>query len=184
MPNFNNYTFDRQLKIGAQGVNEITDFLNEWKDTIGKVINVENNPEYQDKDIDLIWNYTKDNQTFSKTIEVKTDTYDSPNFFFETLSNVEKGTPGCFLYSEADFLFYYYIHKNKKTLYILPFKKTREWFNLNRNIYLSRQTSTPINNSIMSEYRTEGSLVPIVDVLTQVDNIITFKKINNTFEKI
>ncbi|MEW6499503.1 MAG: hypothetical protein AB1589_44625, partial [Cyanobacteriota bacterium] len=59
-------------------------------------------------------------------VEVKGDRWNrTNNFFFETHSNLEKGTMGCFLYTEADWLFYYFV--NTRLLYKLPMPKTRDW---------------------------------------------------------
>ena len=58
------------------------------------------NPEYQCQGIDLIINdlYTD---------EIKIDTYESGNFFLETIANVRKNKPGCIISSQADYLLFF-----------------------------------------------------------------------------
>ncbi len=89
--------------VARQASAEVEAWLRRRPDTLD-VRNVEDDPEFQRVDVDLVWTTHRR----SYTIEVKGDRWhETGNFFFETLSNKEKGTPGCFLYTQADFLFYY-----------------------------------------------------------------------------
>ena len=69
--------------------------IKEWyEDNDWLVLDVSNMKGYQARDIDLIaykdWNV--DSQVL---IEVKSDTYESSNYFAETISNTTKNTLGC-----------------------------------------------------------------------------------------
>jgi hypothetical protein len=150
------------LEVSTKAARDIENYLSNNFHYI-KVINVEKVSKYQLKDIDLVL-ITPDKNV---TIEIKADRWNKTgNFFFETLSNEEKGTLGCFLYSEADFLYYYFI--NTKTLYSLPMIKSREWFLANISRFKEVKTRTKVRNSF---YTTVGRIVPISVVLKEVDGI-------------
>ena len=125
--------------------------------------NVEADRSYQQVDVDLLWTTRKD----TYKIEIKGDRWHKTgNFFFETHSNKEKNTPGCFLYTQADLLFYYFIEP--AILYILPMPQTRDWFLKNRQRFKERSTTTPVGQD---HYTTVGRLVPIATVITEVSGI-------------
>lgn len=126
--------------------------------------NVEADPHYREIDVDLLWTTHKGRYR----IEIKGDRWHrTGNFFFETHSNKEKGTPGCFLYTQADLLFYYFVAS--KVLYILPMPACREWFEHNIDRFAVRETTTPVGTDF---YTTVGRLVPIKVVLSEVEGVI------------
>lgn len=134
---------------------DIENFLKEQPATL-KVQNVEEHEIYRQKDIDLLW-FWKDNSGKEKmnTIEIKGDRYHrTGNYFLETISNKSKGTPGCFIYTEADYVFYYFIYE--KELHILPMPETKNWFLKNIDSFVERETSTPVGKEY---YITVGKLV-------------------------
>jgi hypothetical protein len=150
------YQMSETSDIASTASSEIEKFLLKHPSTIS-VKNVENIPEYQQRDIDLVWKYKKDNTVHIKTIEIKADRYyKTGNYFFETISNEDKGTPGCFMYSTADYLFYYFI--DEKELHIMPLKKARDWFTERITRFKERKTSTPVGQH--KYYITVGRLVP------------------------
>lgn len=152
------------VKIAKQAAKEIESFLENKPENIS-VTNVEKDEIYQKKDIDVIWKYKINNTSRETNIEIKGDTYDhTGNFFFETMSNRELNKPGCFMYTEADFLFYYFI--NTKVLYLLPMPKTREWFLKNESRFVEKMVSTEINGEIV--YTSLGKLVPRNIVMKEV----------------
>ena len=69
---------------------------------------VSKDPRFQHRGIDLLWE--RDGEPVLG-VEVKGDRQGGRrgNYFFELVSNVEKDTPGCFLYSEADLLLYVFV---------------------------------------------------------------------------
>lgn len=152
--------------VGKKGTLDIEIYLKKLPETV-KVINVEDETNYRKKDIDLIWNRNIESQIIETKIEVKTDRYArTGNYFLETISNESKNTPGCFLYTEADLIFYYFI-KNKE-LHILPMPESRDWFILNMKRFKERRTSTPVENG---SYFTVGRLVPRDVMQKEVQNI-------------
>ncbi|MEW6496374.1 MAG: hypothetical protein AB1589_28200 [Cyanobacteriota bacterium] len=157
------YSMNDGLEVASQAAADIDAWLCAQPETIS-VINVEDDPTFQSRDIDLIWTTQKG----EVLVEVKGDRWNrTNNFFFETHSNLEKGTPGCFLYTEADWLFYYFV--NTRLLYKLPMPKTRDWFRITMNRFRERSTTTPVGNS---HYTTVGRLVPITTVMLEVPGVV------------
>jgi hypothetical protein len=128
------------------------------------VHNVEEDPVYQSVDVDLLWVTEK----VCYKVEIKADRlgHQTGNFFFETISNKEKGTPGCFLYTPADLLFYYFTETRQLT--ILPVPATRAWFLPRQDQFPERETTTPIGRD---HYTTVGRLVPVELVSREVKEV-------------
>ena len=87
-------------------------------------------------------------------------------FFLRNAQQSGARTPGCFLYSEADLFFYYFVRTGK--LYILPLDETRAWFKERIGEFQERETTTPIRGEF---YTTVGRLVPIERVLKEVPGV-------------
>jgi hypothetical protein len=152
---------------------DVTHFLETtWPQTIA-VHNVEDNPIYQEHDVDLLWTVVeRSGRLRIIPIEVKGDTYhQTGNFFFETTSNESKGTPGCFMYTKAKWLFYYFVEAG--ILYCLPMGTVRPWFSHHIDRFDERKTSTPVGNEM---YVTVGRLVPIQTVLEEVPDVMQYQK--------
>jgi hypothetical protein len=108
------YSMSESTDVARRAAQEIEEWLRGLSQTLD-VRNVEDDPTYQQVDVDLLWT----TQKASYRVEIKGDRlHKTGNFFFETVSNAQKGTPGCFLYTEADLLFYYFVEPGH--LYILP----------------------------------------------------------------
>ncbi len=161
-----NYDMSETDAVGKKGTLDIEIYLKKLPETV-KVVNVEDETNYRKKDIDLIWNRNIGSQIIETKIEVKTDRYArTGNYFLETISNESKNTLGCFLYTEADLVFYYFIEI--KELHILPMPESRDWFILNMKRFKERRTSTPVENG---SYFTVGRLVPRDVMQKEVQNI-------------
>lgn len=153
------YTMQDGTQVAQVAAKEIERWLRGLRQTVD-VANVELDPRYQALDVDLLW--TTQKRTYQ--VEIKGDRVEkSGNFFFETQSNAEQGTPGCILYMQADLLFYYFV--NTKDLYILPMPQTRDWFLPIQNQFTERATTTPVGDH---HYTTVGRLVPIGRVMADV----------------
>lgn len=125
-----------------------------------EVINTESNRAIQKKDIDLIALMEDEHSVRGATVEVKTDRYKTGNLFFETISNIQKRTPGCLMYSEADWLHYFFTEY--KHLYVMDMKLFREWMLRNRHRYKPRITSTGDGSGRF--YTSEGIPIPLRDI--------------------
>lgn len=177
------YSVSDTFAVARLGTLHITSWL-ECQRTTRSVTNVEDDLEYQTKDVDLIW----ETQRATYQVELKVDRlHRTGNFFFETVSNSERGTPGCFLYTEAHLFFYYFIGTGQ--LYILPMPQTRSWF-LNHqgspgllehpsNRFRVRDTTTPVRGGV-GFYTTRGALVPIKTTLIEVEGVVGPIKIMST----
>jgi hypothetical protein len=158
------YSMSDGVKVAEEAAAKITAWLVSKPETID-VRNVEQDSQFQTQDIDLIWT----TQQGTNSIEIKGDRWhQTGNFFFETHSNFEKGTPGCFMYTEANWLFYYFV--TPRTLYMLPMPATREWFQKNIDCFQERSTKTSIKGG--SYYTTKGRIVPIECVLQKVLGVV------------
>ena len=147
------HSWKDQKVLGERGVLHIIEWLYTLPKTTG-VWDVQDDKAYQTKDIDLLWSIQPDDKEL--TVEVKTDTYSSGNFFFETISNVSKNTLGCFLKTEADFIFYYFI--NMGQLYVLDTGLIQKWFLDNKTRYNEKKIGTD------NLYQSKGYAIPIKDV--------------------
>lgn len=157
------YDFKERNDLSKIGISKVVNYLYSLKETV-YVDNVEDDREFQEFDIDLI--HSTHNNVFN--IEVKADTYDSGNFFFETVSNATKGTLGCFMYTCADYVHYYFTKYN--TLYVLPMPATRDWFNINKFRFKEKKLATKNGNKLL--YYSYGYAVPIRIVMNEVDGVI------------
>ncbi|MDO4708890.1 MAG: hypothetical protein Q4B94_03590 [Pseudomonadota bacterium] len=161
---YKQYSMHETLDIASRASKEITQWLYQrsalGKSRVVRVENVEADPDYQAWDVDLLVQLSCGSQSM---IEIKADRYHhTGNFFFETISNAERGTPGCFLYTRANYVFYYFIEIKK--LFILPMPRVRDWFTTNLQRFDEKSTTTPIGNG--RHYTTRGRLVPIC-ILTE-----------------
>lgn len=160
-------------EVAKTAASDITHFLRDyWKHTV-TVHNVEDDPAYQQYDIDLLWTVEQNGRLHIIPVEIKGDRYHKTgNFFFETVSNESRNTPGCFLYTKAEWLFYYFVEVG--LLYCLPMDKVRPWFAQHTGRFEERRTSTPVKNG--ESYVTIGRLVPIQTVLEEVPGVQQFQK--------
>jgi hypothetical protein len=161
--------------VARRAAADVTNFLlTFWPQTVA-VHNVEEEAAYQEHDVDLLWSFVDgEGQLRVIPVEVKGDRYHrTGNFFFETVSNEGRGTTGCFLYTKADWLFYYFVES--QTLYCLPMHAVRPWFEANLHRFRERRTSTPVANG-KKRYVTVGRLVPIDVVLAEVPGILRYRR--------
>jgi len=162
------YTMGEGNRVAKQASKDIADWLSKKPETID-VKNVEDDHYYREKDIDLIYKYrNKLNNEVKTTIEIKGDRWHwTGNYFLETISNEQKNTPGCFMYSEAEFLFYYFVEIRE--LHIIPMLPARKWFVVNMKSFIEKKTMTPLVNG--SHYNTVGRLVPKKSLQLAIKNI-------------
>lgn len=158
------YSMREASETARIGTEHVEAYLRSRRSTV-HVDNVEDKLEYRNKDVDLVWTRQIGSASKRVLIEVKVDTYHrTGNYFFETLSNVEKGTPGCFLYSEADYFFYYFLGVEIHALRLAP---VRAWFLEEISKFPTKRTTTPVGGSF---YHTEGRLVRRSDVIAALPN--------------
>jgi hypothetical protein len=162
------YTMRDACAIARRAAADIEQWLRAKPETT-LVRNVEDDPEHMRRDIDLIYEYAdRRGRTRRVAIEIKGDRWHrTGNFFLETVSNEQRGTPGCFLYSAADYLFYYFVLIRK--LYIIPMRPAREWFRAHMAAYPERRTTTPLGDGEF--YNTVGRLVPCADLADNVAGV-------------
>ncbi|XXF79523.1 hypothetical protein P2318_07145 [Myxococcaceae bacterium GXIMD 01537] len=130
-----------------------------------RVHDVQEDPRFQHRGVDLLWEKPSGEV---RGIEVKGDRRPRSrrNYFFELISNLEKDTPGCFLYSGADLMVYVFLGQGE--LHVLPLKDVREWFLPRAKAYELKHTFTQTG---AIRYTTVGAVVPCRDVREGVPGI-------------
>lgn len=122
---------------------------------------VQDDPRFQHRGVDLLWELGQDRLL---GVEVKGDRHGRRgNYFFELISNLEKDTPGCFLYSTADLVLYAFVRERE--VHELPLPALREWFLPRARRYPLRHTRTRTG---AAHYTTVGAVVPVKEVLGAV----------------
>lgn len=151
MANIKTYSFED--KNNATKNTEL--LIKRWyEDNNWLVLDVSNMKGYQEKDIDLIAYY--DTVESQVKLEIKSDSYDSPNYFAETISNTTKNTLGCWMKTEADLLMYYF--EKDKEVHVIPVKQAQQYIIDNYDNLKTIQVGTK-NKHGRTLYHTEGKLV-------------------------
>jgi hypothetical protein len=129
-----------------------------------RVHDVSLDPRFQHRGVDLLWELPSGEV---RGVEVKGDRQTRRRYWFELVSNVEKDTPGCFLYSGADLMLYVFL--SQAELHVLPLKEVREWFLPRAKAYALKHTSTKTG---AIRYTTVGAIVPCHEVLEGVPSVL------------
>lgn len=154
-------SFEASATIGAWAVRKIEEEL------IGRgahVENVEDDPFFQSLDVDLLLHRRGRNPLL---VEVKGDTYTTGNLYIETISNTRLDSPGCMIYTAADYLAYYFVRAG--TALWIPTKKLQEWIPENINRFPKHNPVTTRNAKVVSNG--EGHTVPVGVLLKEVSGI-------------
>jgi hypothetical protein len=140
----------------------------QFQDSTGRIHDVQDDPRFQQRGVDLLW---ERGHSPVLGVEVKGDRQAKRgNYFFELISNLERESPGCFLYSSADLLLYVFL--SPRELHHLPMNATRQWFLARAKSFELRSTRTRVGRS---SYTTVGALVPIKELLAQVPGASRFR---------
>jgi hypothetical protein len=127
-----------------------------------QVHDVQDDPRFQHRGVDLLWECPGSDVL---GVEVKGDRQGGRRgtYFLELVSNAEKDTPGCFLYSRADLLAYVFL--DRRELHLLPLSAMRTWFLARASEFPLRQAHTRIGEA---RYTTVGATVPARRVLSEL----------------
>lgn len=137
------------------------------------VHDVQKDPRFQHRGVDLLWERPS---LPVAGIEVKGDrNARRGNYFFELVSNVEKDTPGCFLYSVADLMAYVFLETRE--LHLLPLPDVRAWFLPLAKEFPLKSTRTKTGAVL---YTTVGAAVPVKKVRKECPGIRVISPANNT----
>jgi hypothetical protein len=122
------------------------------------VHDVQNDPRFQHRGVDLLWDVPGEHV---RGIEVKGDRQGGRRgtYFFELISNAEKDSPGCFLYSTADLMVYVFL--DRQETHLLELKAIRDWFIPRAKQYPLKTTKTRTGAAL---YTTVGAIVPVREV--------------------
>lgn len=127
------HNFKKSINTGYCGEQIIKSYF-ETNPNIADVIDVSKDKAYQNKDIDFIVKFKNGD---SVSVELKTDTYDTGNIFYEAISNQEYNVLGCMAKSKAKCLLYYFI--KTKELYVIDFKAYKKWVNDNNERFAKKK---------------------------------------------
>ncbi len=127
-----------------------------------QVHDVQEDPRFQHRGVDLLWERPGADVL---GVEVKGDRQGGRRgtYFLELVSNAEKDTPGCFLYSRADLLAYVFL--DRRELHLLPLPAVRAWFLARAGEFPLRHARTRIGKE---HYTTVGATVPARRILGEV----------------
>ena len=130
------------------------------------VHDVQKDPRFQHRGVDLLWE--RPGQSVLG-VEVKGDRQGlrRGTYFFELVSNVEKDSPGCFLYSVADLLVYVFL--DAREVHCLELTPVREWFVPRAKDFALKTTKTRTGALL---YTTVGAIVPIREVARAVPSAV------------
>ncbi len=174
------HSMEYTTSVGKTAVSLTTDFLtHHWAEYTVSVHSVEEEPAYQQHDVDLLWSIVDGNGRLRIIpLEIKGDrNHHTGNFFFETVSNVSKETAGCILYTKAHWIFYVFIEIEE--IYCLPMDVVRPWFAEHSEQFREAKTSTPVGKGEV--YVTNGRLVPINTLLAEVEGVRYYQKSQDTW---
>lgn len=143
-------TFNEANERGKRGEATVKNFLQQrgWL-----VIDTSDHQSFQVLGIDLV--VSKGSRV--RTVDVKTDSYDSGNFFIEIVSNDTKGTEGCIYKDKVDDWLYYYSATD--SLKVFSPKDMLEYISeLGESSFRRVKAASYIGSNIA--YHSEGLLVP------------------------
>ena len=123
-------------------------------------------PRFQHRGVDLLWERPGQKVL---GVEVKGDRqgFRRGTYFFELISNAEKDSPGCFLYSIADLMLYVFV--DVQQVHVLELKTVREWFVPRAKEFPLKTTKTRTGANL---YTTVGAAVPIKEVRKGVPDAV------------
>jgi len=155
------YSMQAVQHAASRAVALVRDFL--LAEAAGsQVHDVQEDPRFQHRGVDLLWERPGSEVL---GIEVKGDRQGGRRgtYFLELVSNAEKDTPGCFLYSRADLLAYVLL--DRRELHLLPLPAARAWFLARSSEFPLRHARTRIGKA---QYTTVGATVPARRLLSEV----------------
>ena len=131
------------------------------------VHDVQEDPRFQHRGVDLLWERAGQKVL---GVEVKGDRqgFRRGTYFFELISNAEKDSPGCFLYSIADLLVYVFV--DVRHVHVLELKPVREWFVSRAKDFPLKTAKTRTGANL---YTTVGASVPWREVKKAVPAAVT-----------
>lgn len=119
------HNFENSKDVGEWGEKIIAAWVKQQV-LVTDIQDLTKDTEYQKKDIDFLVSCKRFPGVPPQfTLEVKTDSYNSGNIFYETVSNTETGTPGCMVMTEANYVAYYLTAYKK--VYFLNINLFRNW---------------------------------------------------------
>lgn len=131
------------------------EYLESLSHTI-EVLDVTKDPHFRKKGIDILYLYRVESGAKLMTIQLMDDHgAEREKYFIETIKDMRNRENADFLFSQADFLFYYF--EDAKELSIIPLEETRTWIICRLNDFEKKREHVREDGLIRE---TEGILIP------------------------
>jgi hypothetical protein len=112
-------------------------------DPLSEIHDVQSDPRFQHRGVDLLWDRPGKEPL---GVEVKGDRHARRgNYFLELVSTVEKDTPGCFLYSEADLLLYVFLETREVHSMVAPAARHARTDRVNQDLSKFRRSGRALD---------------------------------------
>ncbi len=154
----NTYDYQNTKVVGKWAVDQLIEhFQAHWSPYVH---DVQDDKFFQVLDVDLVVVGEFMKPTF---VEVKGDRHLTGNAYIETVSNFELDKPGCFIYTGADIVAYYFVRKGQCVM--IPVPEFQAWMTDNIHRYDQKQVGS---KSGKGAYTSRGYPVPVKDILAEI----------------
>lgn len=153
------YTYEQRVAVEKASMDDVKTYLYSLDETIG-IADAEK-WEQINEDVDFTWlRFYPSGKAREVKVEIKFDTqgHKTGNLAFETISNTERNSPGCFIRTKSNLFFYYFVRTRE--LWIMDTLLTQKWFAKNEHLFKEFKTSTKYGPRADDFYITKGRLVP------------------------
>jgi hypothetical protein len=161
--------FEKDVALGSWAVQAAVEYMSSKSGMPSEtIVSVEDDEFFRNMDVDLVVTSIAG----QSWVEVKGDTFKTNNVYLETISNCEKGTPGCMMYTCADFIFYYFVSRGQAL--IIPVVELQEWMSKN----LHRFTAKRVGNRAKrggTLFTSEGYPVPQKVLMKEIPGLRVIK---------
>lgn len=168
--------YQQDLKAGKHGEALVIKAFESMPSCV-TVCDVSDNKDYQKEDVDFLFITRNMFKTDVFKVEVKTDSYPEKNLYFELVSNLERGTPGCLMYTQADYLAYFY--EKTGSCYVFDAQKLKTTV-FGHPFFFDESKKKKVTNKVgEAQYTSVGLAIPLKDLM----ECVAFKlDINNGAE--
>jgi hypothetical protein len=166
------YNWKERLRIGEIGINISKKILETVpKSSYGRVIDVQADPAYRERGVDLLWNHIVNGKLTQTGIEVKTDLWTSGCFCFEVEKIAHQNRrDGCFLNSKAEWWFYIFL--NYGVMFVFSHSEALDWFVPREATFRPQNTKSFSNGGKMPPYEAGGRYPEIIEVIRGVKKLV------------
>jgi hypothetical protein len=156
------YTFGNVVGVGKWAVEQFSLWLSEQG---YDVRDVQDDEYFRQLDVDL--QVSGADWPRPKLVEVKGDRYPARNVYLEKVSNTNTGSPGCIMYTCAEYLAYYFVKEGRAL--IIPVDALRGWIESGRmEEYPEKRVGTAGSGGKTELFSSRGHTVPVEVIVDEV----------------